>query len=219
MAITFIGEGGTSTGDFHEGLNMAAVWKLPLVLVIENNRYAFSTPAYMQYAAERLADRGPGYGIEAVNVDGNDPDAMAAAYARAFARAREGWGPTLIEAMIGRMRGHSEGDDSLKVVPTEEHRRYVAEDPVPGYARQLEAAGLLDAERRAGIDARIAELVAGASTPRSPPPSPGGDLAAGAPGAGAAAAAPAPPSDVRRRVTYVDAIHQALVEEMETIRQ
>ena len=220
VAITFIGEGGTSTGDFHEGLNMAAVWKLPLVLVIENNRYAFSTPAYMQYAAERLADRGPGYGIEAVNVDGNDPDAMAAAYARAFARAREGWGPTLIEAMIGRMRGHSEGDDSLKVVPTEEHRRYVAEDPVPGYARQLEAAGLLDAERRAGIDARIAELVAGAldaalaaaeprretawrpvlaPAPELPPPPP----------------APPPSDDASRRVTYVDAIHQALVEEME----
>ncbi|HSM50231.1 MAG TPA: pyruvate dehydrogenase complex E1 component subunit beta, partial [Thermoanaerobaculia bacterium] len=209
---------GTSTGDFHEGLNMAAVWKLPLVLVVENNRYAFSTPAYMQFAAERLSDRGPGYGVAAVNVDGNDPDAMAAAYARAFARAREGWGPTLIEAMIGRMRGHSEGDDSLKVVPSEEHRRYVAEDPVPGYARQLEAAGLLDSERRAGIDARIAELVERAL---------GGALAAHEPAretAWRAALAPAPelppppPVSTGRsgdRVSYVDAIHQALVEEME----
>jgi len=220
VAITFIGEGGTSTGDFHEGLNMAAVWKLPLVLVVENNRYAFSTPAYMQFAAERLSDRGPGYGVAAVNVDGNDPDAMAAAYARAFARAREGWGPTLIEAMIGRMRGHSEGDDSLKVVPSEEHRRYVAEDPVPGYARQLEAAGLLDAERRAGIDARIAELVeraldgalaaheparetawrpALAPAPELPPPPP----------------PPVPSGRPGDRTSYVDAIHQALVEEME----
>src|SRR3954447_6905268 len=92
VAVNFIGEGGTSTGDFHEGLNMAAVWKLPLILVIENNHYAFSTPAHLQYAAERLSDRGPGYGVAAETVDGNDPDAMAAAYARAVARARAGEG-------------------------------------------------------------------------------------------------------------------------------
>jgi len=126
LAVNFIGEGGTSTGDFHEGLNMAAVWKLPLVLVIENNRYAFSTPAHLQYAARQLSDRGVGYGIAAETVDGNDPDAMAAALARAAARARAGEGPTLLEAMLGRMRGHSEGDDSLKVVPAEELERYGA---------------------------------------------------------------------------------------------
>ena len=80
VAINFIGEGGTSTGDFHEGLNMAAVWKLPLILVIENNRYAFSTPARLQYAARQLSDRGPGYGVAAETVDGNDPDAMAEAF-------------------------------------------------------------------------------------------------------------------------------------------
>src|SRR4029453_1439878 len=73
VAINFIGEGGSSTGDFHEGLNMAAVWKLPLILVIENNRYAFSTPARNQYACIQLSDRGPGYGIPALTVNGNDP--------------------------------------------------------------------------------------------------------------------------------------------------
>lgn len=75
VAINFIGEGGTSTGDFHEGLNLAAVWKLPLVLVIENNRYAFSTPARHQYACVQL-DRGPGYGIPALTVNGDDPDGV-----------------------------------------------------------------------------------------------------------------------------------------------
>ncbi|HXT20024.1 MAG TPA: thiamine pyrophosphate-dependent dehydrogenase E1 component subunit alpha, partial [Thermoanaerobaculia bacterium] len=90
VAVNFIGDGGTSTGDFHEGLNMAAVWRLPLVLVVENNRYAFSTPTRLQYACRQLADRGPGYGIASVTVDGNDPDAMAAAYEQAFARARAG---------------------------------------------------------------------------------------------------------------------------------
>ncbi len=138
VAINFIGEGGTSTGDFHEGLNMAAVWKLPLILVIENNGYAFSTPAGQQYAAQRLSDRGIGYGIAAETVDGNDPDAMAAALHRAVERARAGQGPTLVEAMLGRMRGHAEGDDSLKVVPAEELAAYRAADPVPAYARRLE---------------------------------------------------------------------------------
>src|SRR3954471_3032017 len=159
VAINFIGEGGTSTGDFHEGLNMAAVWKLPLILVIENNHYAFSTPAHLQYAAERLSDRGIGYGIAAETVDGNDPDAMAEAFRRAVDHARAGKGPTLIEAMLGRMRGHSEGDDSLKVVPPDELAAYRAADPLPAYARRLEAEGVLDAETAGRLDARIRELV------------------------------------------------------------
>jgi pyruvate/2-oxoglutarate/acetoin dehydrogenase E1 component/TPP-dependent pyruvate/acetoin dehydrogenase alpha subunit len=159
VAINFIGEGGTSTGDFHEGLNMAAVWKLPLILVIENNGYAFSTPAGQQYAAKRLSDRGIGYGIAAEHVDGNDPDAMTAALKRAVDRARAGKGPTLLEAMLGRMRGHAEGDDSLKVVPTEELAAYRAADPVPAYARRLEEDEVLDAATAQRLDARIAELV------------------------------------------------------------
>lgn len=159
VAINFIGEGGTSQGDFHEGLNMAAVWKLPLVLVIENNRYAFSTPASQQYAARQLSDRGVGYGVAAETVDGNDPDIMAAAFERAFARARRGEGPTLIEAMLGRMRGHAEGDGSLKVVPKEEYDGYMAADPVPAYARRLESESVLDANTRARLDARISEMV------------------------------------------------------------
>jgi 2-oxoisovalerate dehydrogenase E1 component len=164
VAINFIGEGGTSTGDFHEGLNMAAVWKLPLILVIENNGYAFSTPAGQQYAARRLSDRGIGYGIAAETVDGNDPDAVAAALRRAVKRARAGQGPTLVEAMLGRMRGHAEGDDSLKVVPAEELAAYRAADPVPAYARRLEAAGVLDSATAQRLAARIAELVERAIT-------------------------------------------------------
>jgi 2-oxoisovalerate dehydrogenase E1 component len=159
VAVNFIGDGGTSTGDFHEGLNMAAVWRLPLVLVVENNRYAFSTPTRLQYACRQLADRGPGYGVAAVTVDGNDPDAMAAAYETAFARARAGEGPTLIEAMLGRMRGHAEGDGSLKVVPEAELAGYLAADPVPAYGRRLEGDGVLSPDVREAIDRRCAELV------------------------------------------------------------
>jgi 2-oxoisovalerate dehydrogenase E1 component len=241
VAINFIGEGGTSTGDFHEGLNMAAVWKLPLVLVIENNGYAFSTPAGQQYAARRLSDRGIGYGIAAETVDGNDPDAMAAAFDRAVARARAGQGPTLLEAMLGRMRGHAEGDDSLKVVPPEELAAYRAADPVPAYARRLEAEGALDAATAERLEARVAELVERAISraidaappdpavamrpvfapdpePASPPPAekkaqPG--AAAAAVGLGNGPAVAAAVAVRAKETTYVDAINQALLEEME----
>jgi 2-oxoisovalerate dehydrogenase E1 component len=234
VAINFIGEGGTSTGDFHEALNMAAVWKLPLVLVVENNRYAFSTPAEEQYAAARLSDRGIGYGIAAETVDGNDADAMAAAVGSAVARARSGGGPTLLEAMLGRMRGHSEGDDSLKVVPPGELAAYLAADPVPAYARRLRQEGVLDGETEKRLDARIAELVessisqaidAPAPDPRIamrpvfapdgeaaavPRPAPAPASASGSGHAPAPAAASTP-----RQTTYVDAVNQALREEME----
>jgi 2-oxoisovalerate dehydrogenase E1 component len=216
VAVNFIGEGGTSTGDFHEGLNMAAVWKLPLILVIENNRYAFSTPASLQYAAARLSDRGVGYGIAAETVDGNDPDAMAEAFGRAVARARAGEGPTLLEAMLGRMRGHSEGDDSLKVVPPGELATYLAADPVPAYARRLENDGILDADTTARLERRIAELVETAISRAIDAPPPAVEVAfrpvfAPAP--------PAAPSIVTSRTpaetTYADAINQALAEELE----
>lgn len=237
VALNFIGEGGTSTGDFHEGLNMAAVWKLPLVLIVENNRYAFSTPAAQQYAAERLSDRGAGYGIAAETVDGNDPDAMAAAVARAVARARAGGGPTLLEAMLGRMRGHSEGDDSLKVVPAEELTGYLAADPVPAYAARLEREGVLDGAARERLERRVGELVerAIAHAIEAAPPDPATAIRpvfapdASSPAAtaerrtGLAAGAgdsPAPPSRGAaaasgRETTYVDAVNQALREEME----
>jgi 2-oxoisovalerate dehydrogenase E1 component len=221
IAINFIGDGSTSTGDFHEGLNMAAVWKLPLILVIENNRYAFSTPARLQYAAERLSDRAIGYGIAGETVDGNDPDAMAAALDRAVARARAGEGPTLLEAMLGRMRGHSEGDDSLKVVPPDELAAYRAADPVPAYARRLEAEGVLDADTRQRLEARIAELVERAisSALSAAPPDP----ALAWRSVFAPSVPPAAPAIVRslgdretgKEITYIDAMNQALHEEME----
>ncbi len=221
VAINFIGEGGTSTGDFHEGLNMAAVWKLPLILVIENNRYAFSTPARLQYAARQLSDRGPGYGVASETVDGNDPDAMAAAFSRAVARARAGEGPTLLEAMLGRMRGHAEGDDSLKVVPPNELAAYRAADPVPAYARRLEEEGVLDAATRERLEARIAEMVETAITRAIDAPPPADEIAlrpvfAPDPPRRAVAEAPAIVSNRSKgETTYVDAINQALREEME----
>jgi 2-oxoisovalerate dehydrogenase E1 component len=223
LAINFIGEGGTSTGDFHEGLNMAAVWKLPLILVIENNRYAFSTPARLQYAARQLSDRGVGYGVAAETVDGNDPDRMAAAFERAVARARAGEGPTLIEAMLGRMRGHAEGDDSLKVVPADELAVYRAADPVPAYARRLEEEGVMDRATRERLEALIAGIVERAIT-RAIDAAPPADAIALRP-VFAPELPPLPPLPAQAPavhtsrpsgdVTYVDAINRALLEEME----
>lgn len=217
VAINFIGDGGTSTGDFHEGLNMAAVWKLPLVLVVENNRYAFSTPVSAQYAAEKLSDRGVGYGVAAETVDGNDPDAMADALGVAVERARAGAGPTLIEAMLGRMRGHSEADDSLKVVPPNELEAYRAADPVPNYAERLEAEGLLDAKTRDRLEAQIGALVEQSIDAALEAPAPEAAVAR------RPALAPAPlletPRELRaaeseETITYIEAIHRALMQEM-----
>jgi 2-oxoisovalerate dehydrogenase E1 component len=160
VALNFIGEGGTSTGDFHEALNMAAVLKAPLVLVIENNGYAFSTPARQQYASRTLAERGAAYGIHGVRVDGGDALAVLGEASAAVARARAGGGPTLIEAVVGRMRGHSEGDDSIQLVPAEERKRHQDLDPLARLERAvvergIAAAGDLDEVQRRCHDLMI----------------------------------------------------------------
>ena len=214
VAVNFIGEGGTSTGDFHEALNIAAVWRLPLVLVIENNRYAFSTPSSAQYAAERLSDRGVGYGIAAETIDGNDPGVVQATIDRAFERARSGGGPTLVEAMVGRMRGHAEGDDSLKVVPQEELDRYLAADPVPAFEQALHEKGGLSQERKERLNERVSALVEDAIDYglAADPPEP---KVAHRP-----ALAPAPTPRLvsgggSEEVSYVEAVSEALRQEME----
>ena len=159
VAVNFIGEGGTSTGDFHEALNMASVLRVPLVLVIENNRFAFSTPICQQYASESLAARGAAYGIPGVQVDGTDALAVGRAIREAVARARRGDGPTLIEAMLGRMRGHSEGDDSLTFVPEPERLAYASDDPLAKLERRLIDEGVVHENEVAELEALCHELV------------------------------------------------------------
>jgi 2-oxoisovalerate dehydrogenase E1 component len=159
VALNFIGDGGTSTADFHEGLNMAAVLRAPLVLVVENNQFAFSTPVSQQYACETLAVRGSAYGIPGVRVDGNDPRAVLREVERAVARARRGEGPSLIEAVVGRMRGHSEGDRSFEEVPAADRERYVREDPVERFERELAGEGLVTAEWLGKVHEACAALV------------------------------------------------------------
>lgn len=156
VALTYIGDGGTSTGAFHEGFNFAAVQKLPLVLIAENNGWAYSTPFPKQTAARSLADKAIAYGVPGESVDGNDALAVYEATRRAADHARAGGGPTLIEAVTYRMKGHAE-HDAQAYVPKEELEEWKRRDPIERYARQLVASGIADTAQLAAIDRAISE--------------------------------------------------------------
>ncbi len=157
--LGFIGEGATSQGDFHEALNLAGVMKLPLILVVENNRYAFSTPLSEQYACEKLSDRAPGYGIAGETVDGLDFDAVHAAMNRAIERARTGYGATLLECMLPRMRGHAEGDGSYEMIPAAEREEYLKQDPLVRFEASLLARGHADQQRVERVTATARDII------------------------------------------------------------
>jgi len=124
VALTTLGEGSTSQGDFHEGLNFAGVHKLPVICLIENNEYAISVPAKLQYAAEKLSDRAVGYGIHGERVDGNDPFAVYEVMKKARERAINGEGASLIEAMSTRLTAHSsDDDDSYRAIEEREKNK------------------------------------------------------------------------------------------------
>ena len=110
--MAWCGEGAAARGDAHEGMNLAGVRRLPVVFVIDNNQWAYSTPAHLGYAVEHLADRAAGYGFEGVVVDGTDVLAVYREARRAIEKAREGGGPTLIESVTLRMEGHAVHDDA-----------------------------------------------------------------------------------------------------------
>jgi TPP-dependent pyruvate/acetoin dehydrogenase alpha subunit len=176
VALTWIGDGGTSTGAFHEGWNFACVQKLPMVLVVENNKWAYSTPTSRQTANPRFVDRADAYGCFGASGDGNDVLAVYEATRQAVARARDGLGPTLIEADTMRMRGHAEHDD-MKYVPADMLEAWAKLDPLDRYETHLLDAGLTPAELEA---ARIEEaaLVSQELTlaEASPLPAPGAGL-------------------------------------------
>jgi len=136
VALTFIGDGGTSTGDFHEGLNLAAVLNVPFVLVCENNGWAYSTPTSRQMKVKSIATRAGAYGIPGESVDGNDVLAVYEAVKRAVERARSGAGPSLIEARTFRMKGHAEHDDA-GYVPKEMFEEWKTKDPIERFERHL----------------------------------------------------------------------------------
>ncbi|MFN7940100.1 MAG: thiamine pyrophosphate-dependent dehydrogenase E1 component subunit alpha [Thermoanaerobaculia bacterium] len=158
VALTYIGDGGTSTGDFHEGMNLAAVLELPLVVIAEHNGYAYSTPTARQMKIKDLAQRAAAYGIPAAIVDGNDVLAVYEATRAACARARSGGGAQMIEVKTFRMKGHAEHDDA-GYVPKELFERWRERDPIERFERHLLAAGLAQPAQLEEILARLhAEL-------------------------------------------------------------
>lgn len=173
VALTWIGEGGSSTGVFHEGLNFAAVQKAPLVLVLENNLWAYSTPTYLQSPLQDFAHKAKAYGIPGVSIDGNDIVAVYAATKEAIARARCGQGPTLIEAKTFRRKGHAQHDPA-KYVPEWMRREWEAKDPIRRYENYLTEKGLWTEEERKAILTRIdselrEELAAAEASPLPEP--------------------------------------------------
>ncbi|MEZ4867781.1 MAG: thiamine pyrophosphate-dependent dehydrogenase E1 component subunit alpha [Caldilineaceae bacterium] len=143
VAMTYVGDGSTSEGLFHETLNMAAVFQAPYILIIENNQYAYSTPLSQQMKIEDLADRAAAYGIPSVIVDGNDVEAVYAVTKDAVEQARAGGGPRVIEAKTMRMMGHAI-HDGAEYVPRELLAEWEKRDPVVTYEQCLIQAGLVD---------------------------------------------------------------------------
>lgn len=156
VALTYIGDGGTSTGDFHEGLNFAAVLNVPFVLIAENNGYAYSTPTSKQMKIKNIVTRAAAYGIAGEMVDGNDVLAVYEATRRAVERARAGGGPTLIEAKTFRMKGHAEHDDA-GYVPGGMFEEWKQKDPIERFERHLLGNGLAKEEELKRVVAEIDE--------------------------------------------------------------
>ncbi len=216
VAAVFSGDGGTSEGDFHEAVNLAAVWKLPVLFVIENNQYGLSTPVAEQYACANLADRGAGYGIPGQVVDGNDVLAVVDAVDRAALRGRRGEGPTLLEFKTFRMRGHEEASGTA-YVPKHLLEEWARKDPLARFEQWLASRGLVDegtrerlrAELKPVIDTLVDEAL-GAPDPASSPETELADVYA--------------PSELRvdeppnngtaNEIRYIDAIKDGLREVM-----
>jgi pyruvate dehydrogenase E1 component alpha subunit len=173
VAVCFFGDGATSRGDWHEGINMASVMKCPVVYVCNNNQYAYSTPIERQMAVENVADRAPAYGMPGEIVDGNDVLAVRDAVSKAVARARNGEGPSLVECKSFRMTGHSAHDDA-RYVPKALFAEWEKRDPIRKLEALMKEEDLISQESldemSAGIVAEIDEAVTRADQDPYPEP-------------------------------------------------
>jgi len=172
--VVYFGDGATSTGDFHEGLNLAGVLKAPVVLLCQNNQWAISLPRSRQTASRTLAQKSIAYGLPGVLVDGNDVLAMHAATAEALDRARSGGGPTLIEAYTFRMLMHTTADDPKRYRKEAELKEWETKDPLKRFRAYLERKGLWTVGWQAELEAKAAKMIdeAIATAESAPPPSP-----------------------------------------------
>lgn len=176
VAVCFFGDGATNIGAFHEAVNLAAVWKVPVVFVCENNLYMEYTPISSVIPVEHpAADRASAYGLESIIVDGNDVDAVFDVASTAIERARSGGGPALIEAKTYRHKGHSRADPAT-YRPSDEVESWLARDPIPSYRARLEASGI-DGSTLDEIEGEAAAEVAAATLEaRNAPPPPADTL-------------------------------------------
>jgi 2-oxoisovalerate dehydrogenase E1 component len=158
VTLVFTGDGASSEGDFHEGLNVAAVWKLPVIFVVEHNGYGLSTPSEEQFAFKYFTEKGPGYGMEAVRVDGNNVLEVYDAIKRLTEDIRKNPRPILVEAITFRMRGHEEASGT-KYVPKDLMSTWALKDPVDNYERFLEESGVLDAETKEKLNKKIKDAI------------------------------------------------------------
>jgi 2-oxoisovalerate dehydrogenase E1 component len=220
VAAVLTGDGASSEGDVHEAMNLAAVWKLPVLFVIENNQWGLSTPVSEQYACVDLVDRAAGYGMPGELVDGNDVLAVRDACERAAARGRAGMGPTLLECKTFRMRGHEEASGN-DYVPAADIAAWVARDPIDRFEARLDEAGLVPATERAVLREElrfeVESLVSGALAAPAPATTEDDEL-----GRVYAASAPLRRADADRRtdpvassdgdgdMRYLDAVRDAL---------
>jgi pyruvate dehydrogenase E1 component alpha subunit len=173
-AMTFVGDGGTTSGAFHETLNMAGLWQAPFVLVIENNQYAYSTPLDQQMHSPNFSERAGAYGVSTSTVDGNSVNDVHAACTEALERAKAGGGPTVIEATTMRMLGHAIHDGAEYVPPSllEEWER---RDPVAGHRRHLIDANIASEATLDRLDATARERIAAAISEAEHAPMPDPD--------------------------------------------
>lgn len=211
IAMAFTGEGGTSEGDFHEALNVASVWDLPVIFLIENNGYALSTPTTEQYRARQLSDRAAGYGMQGLRIDGNDVHEVFRTVSDLAADMRERPRPILVECMTFRMRGHEEAS-GIKYVPAELLTRWAERDPVLRAHENLRAAGHLDDDTESGIRATIKQEIDEAVEEAfaEPPPSAHPDAELGDVYASAPSSVRKPrPAAASRETRFIDAITEA----------
>lgn len=162
VAVAFVGDGGTSEGDFHEGLNCAAAFGLPMVLIVQNNQWAISLPRASQTASRTLAQKAVAYGINGIQADGNDILAMIVAAREAVDRARSGGGPTLIEAVTYRLGVHTTADDPTKYRSSEEVETWKPRDPLLRFGKYVMDKGVLDEKGREKLEEEIAAEIAAA---------------------------------------------------------
>lgn len=206
VALTFCGDGATSEGDVHEAMNLAAVWRLPVIFLIENNQYGLSTPTREQFACARLSDRGPGYGIPSAQIDGNDVSAVHQAISDAAARARAGEGPSIIECLTFRMRGHEEASGTA-YVPDALFDEWRARDPIARVAARR-------GDPEAAFAQATADAIRAAADAAYAAPAPTSTAAAELAAVYAPRPDAIPATEAARELRYVDALADALQVQM-----